>query len=260
MNNEIQKEENKSLLRWQKITSMCTLFLALSAIAAIIVTIHYNNKLIRESIESRVAENRPLIDIRKYPELGGRKDANFHLEIKNVGKGNAYNINYSYHYYDFGTKEIIWEFGETHSGEVYFTVLEPGKVLNFYTEEDRRRFNIPERDGLPFIFAVHKQDEIKRMIDSTFVGCAVYVEYEDFKGNVFWSGRQFGIMNRPLPSIQLAMQYDRQTAKARGSFMKRARERVVKGIHDFEGLQMFEKADLMQTEKLEDTLKEKDLK
>jgi len=251
----------RSQIRWQKVASVCTFFLVLTAIVALSVSIIYNNKLIRESIESRVAENRPLIDIRMYPEISRKPSTNFHLEIKNVGRGNAYNIHYSYHYYDVGTKKIIWEFGNVHSGEECFTVLEPGKVLNYFTEDDRRRFNIKnERDGLPYIWAIEKEDEIKRMIGSTIVACAVYVEYEDFKGNVFWTGRRFGVMNRAIPFTGIVMQYQREMTEARGPFMRRARERMVRSIHDLEGLKVFERKDLIQTEKLEDTLSKRDLK
>jgi len=222
------------------------------------VTMRYNNKLIRESIESRVAENRPLIDIRRHPELG-RSGVSFHLEIKNIGKGNAYNINYSYHYYDFYTNEIILEFRGTVSGEECYSILEPGKVLNSYTEEDKQRFNIAEVEGLPLIWAMERENQIKQMLDSTVILCAVYVEYEDFKGNTFWTGKQFGLMRYAFPFFPDAF-YDNGMPKALGPFMERARKRVVKGVHDFVGLKLLERKDLLQTEKLEDTLKKKDLK
>lgn len=234
---------------------MCTLFLALAAICTIIVSINNNNELIRESIESRVAEHRPLISIRRYPDFR-TMDEGMYLEIENFGKGNAYNINYSYQYYDFFTKRIIFEFRETYSSDGSFTVLEPGKVLSFFTEEDRKRFNIREPDGLPFIFAFDRSEEIKRTIreDSTLVVCAVYVEYEDFKGNVFWTARQFG---RP-PMIDMGYKIGKD--KPAGPFMQRARERAVKGIEDFLGSKVFDRQDLLQTEKLEDTLWKKVLK
>lgn len=260
--NDIQRKS----LKWQRITTFCTLVLAAAAIIALLITISNNSKLIKESIESRVAENRPLIDMRVHP-LSKDEKGGMVLEIKNVGKGPAYNINYSYHYYDLFTKEIIFEYAETHSGDDCFTVLEPGKVLNWYTEEDKKRFNVSEEDGLPHIFTFFPgvTDRIQQRLDSSgWVVCAVYVEYEDFKGNAFWSDRRFGIKfsktHYPFPTIAPYMQYEGEMTKARGAFMNRARKRAVKGIKDFEGLKIYEKGDLMQTERLKDTLSRKDLK
>jgi hypothetical protein len=131
--------------------------------------------------------------------------------------------------------------------------------LNSYTQEDKQRFNIAEREGLPLIWAMEKENQIKQMMDSTVVLCAVYVEYEDFKGNTFWTGKQFGLMHQTFPFFPEAF-YDNKIAKALGPFMERARQRVVKGVHDFVGLKLLERKYLLQTEKLEDTLKKKGLK
>jgi hypothetical protein len=263
MNDDIEKKHYESSLRWQKITTFCTLVLALAAILALTITICYNNKLIKESIESRVAENRPSIDMRVRP-LSQDGQGGMLLEIKNVGKGPAYNINYSYHYYDFFTKRVIFEYGTSISGEDYFTVLESGEILNRFTEEDRKRFNIRKEDGLPRIYSGMRLDDIEKTFDSSFVACAVYVEYEDFKGNVFWSARQFGIkiggIYKILPIRLPHAPFHTEVGKAEGTFVARARERAVKGIEDFEGLKMLDRADLIQTEKLEDTLWKKSLK
>lgn len=264
MRRQYRKKYYGNQLRWQKVTSISTLSLVLTGIVAIVVSICYNSKLIRESIESRVAENRPLIDVRKYPSFPRITNESMYLEIKNFGKGNAYNINYSYHYYDFFTKRIIFEYGTTHLDDQSFTVLSPGQVLSHFAEEDRKRFNILEPDGLPYIWAFEKSGEIKRAFteDSTIIVCAVYVEYEDFKGNVFWTARQFGIMNylSPIPT-EPVMMYEAGSGKAlKSPFMERARERAVKGMRDFEGPKIFDKKDLIQTEKHEDTLGQKGLK
>jgi hypothetical protein len=251
----------KSQIKWQKIASVCTLFLALSAIAAIGVTIHYNNKLIRESIESRVAENRPVIDIRRYPSLQKRPYDFMYLEIKNIGKGNAYNINYSYHYYDWRSKKIIWEDRTAFSDAESFAILESGKVLSYFTDEDRKRFHMAEPEGLTFICAWERSDEINRMLDSTIVACALYLEYEDYKGNIFWTARQFPIGTGGLLAANiLTKPWTGDPADAPGSFLERARERAVKDVKYHVFQKRFDRKEVIQTERLEDTLSEKSLK
>ena len=250
----------RSQIRWQKITSLLTLCLAASAFAAIAVAVYYNTRLIRESVETRVAENRPLIDLRRYP-LSARWNEGMHVEIKNVGKGNAYNINYSYYYYDWSTGEIFFESRTAVSGAECFTVLQPGAILSRHTDHDRARLKISEPDGLPYIRPLNGLDRIRQMHDSTAVACAVYVEYEDFKGNIFWTARQFPVKVLSLGGLNIwTKPWPGDPADAPGSFLRRGRERAVKTSTDFVKQKRFDRRELIQTEKLEDTLLEPVLK
>jgi hypothetical protein len=236
------------------------LVLALAAILALTITICYNSKLIKESIESRVAENRPVIDIRRYPNPQKKPYDFMYLEIKNIGKGNAYNINYSYHYYAWLSKKIICEDRMAFSGAESFAILESGKVLSYLTDEDRKRFKLAEPAGLPFISA-ERSDEINRMLDSTTIACAVYLEYEDYKGNIFWTARQFPIRIGALAAInRLTKPWTGDPANAPGSFLQRARERALKDAKYHVLQKRFDRKEVIQTERLEDTLLRKDLK
>jgi len=255
--NDVQRES----LKWHKITTIATLILAVGAITALLITVCYNSKLIKESIESRVAENRPVIDIRRYPSLQKKPYDFMYLEIKNIGKGNAYNINYSYHYYDWLSKKIIYEYRTAFSGAESFAILESGKVLSYFTDEDRKRFNMAEPEGLPSICAEERSDEINRMLNSTAIACAVYLEYEDYKGNIFWTARQFPIRIGALLAInRLTKPWTGDPADAPGSFLQRARERAVKDVKYHVLQKRFDRKEVIQTEKLEDTLSRKDLK